>query len=76
MGLGGIHPGSLLLILVIVIVLFGTKKFRNIGSDLGAALRGFRKGMSGDDDEPEPRLEADPPVEKAEPSKQQSHSEQ
>ena len=76
MGLGGIHPGSLLLILAIVVVLFGTKKFRNIGSDLGAALRGFRKGMSDDADDSEPRLEADPPAEPAEPSKQKSHSEQ
>ena len=37
--LSGIGPGSILLILVIVIVLFGTKKLRNVGSDLGAAIK-------------------------------------
>ena len=40
--LSGIGPGSILLILVIVIVLFGTKKLRNVGSDLGAAIRSFK----------------------------------
>lgn len=45
MGFGGIGPGSLILILVIVILLFGTKKLRNIGSDLGGGLRNFRKAM-------------------------------
>ena len=37
--------GSLLLILVIAVLLFGTKKLRNIGEDLGAAVKSFRKGM-------------------------------
>jgi sec-independent protein translocase protein TatA len=79
MGFGGISVWQLLILLVIVILLFGTKRLRNLGGDLGSALRGFRKGMSEDEDEPEPRLEADPPAEQAEqaePSKQQSHSEQ
>jgi len=44
MGLSGIGPGSLLIILLILILLFGTKKLRNLGSDLGAALRSFREG--------------------------------
>lgn len=46
MGFGGISPGSLLLILIIVMVLFGTKRLRNVGEDLGAAVKSFRKGMS------------------------------
>ena len=46
MGLGGIGPASLLLILLIVILLFGTKRIRSIGSDLGAALKNFRKGVN------------------------------
>lgn len=46
MGLGGISPGSLLLILLIILVLFGTKKLRSIGEDLGSAVRGFRKGLN------------------------------
>ena len=47
MGLHGISPGSLLLILFIVLILFGTKKLRNIGEDLGSAMRGFKKGLEG-----------------------------
>lgn len=50
MGIGGIGPGSLLIILLIVILLFGTKKFRNIGSDLGSAFKNFRKAVKGKDD--------------------------
>ena len=50
--LSGIGPGSLLLVLVIVLLLFGTKKLRNIGSDLGSAIKNFRqatKQEGGDD---------------------------
>lgn len=39
-----------LLLLAIVLVVFGTKKIRNIGPDLGAAIRDFKKGLSGDDE--------------------------
>jgi len=39
-----------LILLVIVLVLFGTKKIRNIGPDLGAAIRDFKKGLQGDDE--------------------------
>jgi len=49
MGLGGIGIWQLLIILLIVVMLFGTKKLRNIGSDLGGALRGFRNAMKDDD---------------------------
>ena len=45
MGLGGISFGSLLLIFLIVVVLFGTKKLRSIGEDMGHAMRNFRKGL-------------------------------
>lgn len=38
-----------LILLVIVVLLFGTKKIRNLGPDLGAAIRDFKKGLSGDD---------------------------
>lgn len=50
MGFGGIGPGSLLLILLIVVVLFGTKKLRNIGADLGGGLKSFKKAMKDGDD--------------------------
>jgi len=41
-----ISPGSLLLILVIVLVIFGTKKLKNLGTDLGGAVKGFRSAMN------------------------------
>ena len=41
----GISIWQLLIVLVIVLLLFGTKKLRNIGSDLGGAIRGFRSSM-------------------------------
>lgn len=47
----GISPGQLIVILIIVLLLFGTKRLRNIGSDLGSALKGFKKAMSDDDKE-------------------------
>ncbi|MGI9303085.1 MAG: twin-arginine translocase TatA/TatE family subunit [Gammaproteobacteria bacterium] len=45
MGFGGISPLSLLLILAIVILLFGTKKLRNIGGDIGGAIKNFKKSV-------------------------------
>ena len=45
MGFNSISPMSLLLIFLIVIILFGTKKIRNIGEDLGHAFKSFRKGL-------------------------------
>ena len=45
MGFGGISIWSLLLILAIVILIFGTKKLRNVGGDLGGAIRNFKKSV-------------------------------
>lgn len=42
-----LSPMHLLLILLIVVLVFGTKKLRNIGSDLGGAVKGFKEGMAG-----------------------------
>ncbi len=53
MGMGGISIWQLLIILVIVILLFGTKKLRNIGTDLGGAIKQFKKSMNEDDKEDE-----------------------
>ena len=50
MGVGGISIGSLLIVLVIVMLLFGTKRLRNIGSVLGGALSGFRKAVRDTDE--------------------------
>ncbi|NOQ36593.1 MAG: twin-arginine translocase TatA/TatE family subunit [Methylococcaceae bacterium] len=41
----GISPVQLLIILAIVVVLFGTKRLRNLGGDLGGAIKGFRSAM-------------------------------
>lgn len=38
-----------LIVLVIVLLIFGTKKLRNIGSDLGGAVKGFKEGMKEED---------------------------
>jgi sec-independent protein translocase protein TatA len=58
MGIGGISVWQLLILLLIVVLVFGTKRLRNMGSDLGAAVKGFRKGMD-DTKEEEERLEPD-----------------
>jgi len=42
---GGISGWQLMILLLIVVLVFGTKRLRNIGSDLGSAVKGFRKGM-------------------------------
>ena len=55
MGLHGMSIGSLLLILVIVLLLFGTKRLRNIGTDLGNALKSFRSSM---EEKEEPKAES------------------
>ncbi|HCK92622.1 MAG TPA: twin-arginine translocase subunit TatA, partial [Gammaproteobacteria bacterium] len=49
MGLGGISPFQLIIILVIVLLLFGGKRLRTLGSDLGSAIKGFRKSMDDPD---------------------------
>lgn len=49
MGLGW---KELLIVLVIVLLVFGTKRLKNVGNDLGEAVRGFKKGVKGDDDKP------------------------
>ena len=46
--LSGISPWSILLILIIVVVLFGTKKLRNVGADLGSAIKSFKKSSKDD----------------------------
>jgi sec-independent protein translocase protein TatA len=48
-----------LIVLLIVVLVFGTKKLRNIGEDLGGAVKGFKDGMKGNDEAPKP---ADPKV--------------
>lgn len=48
MGITGISPISLVLILLIVIALFGTNKLKSLGEDLGEAIKSFRNAVSDD----------------------------
>lgn len=52
MGFGGISIWQLLIILAIVVLLFGTGKLKSLGSDLGSAIKGFRKGMKDGEEKP------------------------
>jgi sec-independent protein translocase protein TatA len=47
---GAFGPGHWLIVLVVVLLIFGTKKLRNIGSDMGAAVKGFKDGMKNGDE--------------------------
>jgi sec-independent protein translocase protein TatA len=61
MGLGGVSIWQLLIILLIVVLVFGTKKIRTIGGDLGGAIRAFRKSVEEPEreaEEPSPKLES------------------
>lgn len=48
MGFGGISIWQLLIVLAIIVLLFGTKKLRSLGSDLGSAIKGFRNSVKDD----------------------------
>lgn len=45
---GGISVWQLLILLVVIILIFGTKKLRTVGGDLGGAVKGFKKAMNDD----------------------------
>ena len=47
---------ELLILLVIVLIVFGAKRLRNIGGDLGGAIKSFKKGMAEDEDKPNGQL--------------------
>lgn len=47
--MGGISVWQLLIVVVIVVLLFGTKKLRGLGGDLGSAVKGFKNAMSDDE---------------------------
>lgn len=48
--LSNISPWQLLIVLAIVIMIFGTKKLRNLGSDLGSAVKGFKNAVKTEDE--------------------------
>lgn len=57
--MGGLSISHWLIVLVVVILIFGTKRLGNVGKDLGTAIKGFKEGMSQPD---AAKLEADPPT--------------
>ena len=57
--MGGISIWQLLIIAVIIILLFGTKKLRGVGSDLGSAVKGFKKAISDEDTAKDAKKDAD-----------------
>jgi sec-independent protein translocase protein TatA len=68
MGLGGISIWQLAIVLLIVVLIFGTKRLKSIGSDLGGAIKGFKRAMDTDEDKAskdakdgQQRLESDEP---------------
>jgi sec-independent protein translocase protein TatA len=48
--MGGLSIWHWLIVLLVVVMVFGTKKLRNMGSDLGTAVKGFKDGMKGEED--------------------------
>lgn len=56
--MGSLSIWHWLIVLVVVVLIFGTKKLRNLGTDLGGAVKGFKDGMkSAEDDKPQPKPE-------------------
>ena len=51
MGFGGISIWQLLIVLIIVVLIFGTKRLGSLGGDLGGALKSFRKAMDSEENE-------------------------
>jgi sec-independent protein translocase protein TatA len=47
--MGGLSLWHWLIVLVVVVLVFGTKRLRNVGQDVGEAVKGFRKGIRDDD---------------------------
>ena len=56
--MGGLGMRELLIILLVCLVVFGAKKLRTVGSDLGHAVRGFKKAMNEGEDEESKQLSA------------------
>jgi sec-independent protein translocase protein TatA len=54
--MGGLSLWHWLIVLVIVVLVFGTKRLKNVGQDLGEAVKGFKKGVHGEDDKPAAQL--------------------
>ena len=57
--MGGMSITHWLIVLAVVILIFGTKKLKNIGSDLGGAVKGFKEGMGTATEEPAKQIKED-----------------
>ena len=62
--MGGLSIWHWLIVLVVVLLIFGTKKLRNIGQDLGGAVKGFKEGVKGGEEAASAAKEADAPAAK------------
>jgi sec-independent protein translocase protein TatA len=59
--MGSLSIWHWLIVLVVVVLIFGTKKLRNLGTDLGSAVKGFKDGMKSEDDRTvQPKTEIPP----------------
>lgn len=58
--MGGLSIWHWLIVLVVVVLIFGTKKLRNIGQDLGGAVKGFKEGMKSSETEADAAQSAPP----------------
>ena len=59
--MGSLSIWHWLVVLLIVMLVFGTKKLRNIGEDLGGAVKGFKEGMKSAEDKEAPTTPPPPP---------------
>ncbi len=59
--MGGLSIWHWLIVLLVVVLIFGTKKLRNIGQDLGGAVKGFKEGMKSGDEAATAAKESEPP---------------
>lgn len=62
--MGEISITKLLVIGALIVLLFGTKKLRSLGGDLGAAIKGFKKAMNDDDTPAKPTADSEIPAER------------
>jgi sec-independent protein translocase protein TatA len=58
--MGSISIWHWLIVLLVVVLIFGTKKLRNIGTDLGGAVKGFKDGMKSEEDKSQAKAEISP----------------
>ena len=63
--MGGLSIWHWLIVLVIVVLVFGTKRLKNVGEDLGEAVRGFKKGLNGEEEKPADAARASAPADAA-----------